>query len=77
MMVTQSESLEKQAAYSAELPIRDNGSEVLAQDDKAMARMGKKQEFKRSFDWVGSVGFTSCIMDEFIIPNLLVFDADL
>ena len=76
-MENQSESLEKQAVYSADLPISDKGSEELIQDDKDMARMGEKQEFKRSFDWVGSVGFTSCIMDKFIIPSLHVFDADL
>lgn len=31
-------------------------------DDKDMARMGKKQELKRSFSWWNSVGFTSCTM---------------
>ena len=77
MMVTKSESFEEQAEYSAELPISDTGSEALAQDEKAMARMGKKQEFKRSFDWIGSVGFTSCIMDELTIPSLHRNDADL
>jgi len=31
-------------------------------DDRDMARMGKKQEFQRNFNWISSVGFTSCTM---------------
>ena len=76
-MINQSDSREKNVAYSAELRINDDSVEALGQDDKDMARMGKKQEFKRNFNWIGSVGFTSCAMDESIIPNVCVFDADL
>ena len=76
-MATQSESFEKNPAYSTELPISDNEGEAVAQDDKDMARMGKKQEFKRNFNWISSVAFTSCTMNKFIVPIHHVFDADL
>ena len=76
-MANLSQSLEKQAVYTAELPIHDDESEALAQDEKDMARMGKKQEFKRNFNWVSGVGFTSCTMDECIIPSPYVFDTNL
>ncbi|KAI1609776.1 amino acid transporter [Exophiala viscosa] len=40
-------------------------------DDRDMARMGKKQEFQRNFNWISSVGFTSCTMGtwEFVALN--------
>ena len=68
---------EKEAQYSADVPINDDGSDGWGQDDKDMARMGKKQEFKRNFSWISSVGFTSCTMDKSITLSLHVSDADL
>lgn len=38
------------------------GEVWLSRDELDMARMGKKQELKRSFSWISSVGFTSCTM---------------
>ena len=65
-MATRNESLQKEAAYSADVPFGDNGSDGWGQDDKDMARMGKKQEFKRNFSSISSIGFTSCTMDKSI-----------
>jgi hypothetical protein len=73
-MATRNESHEKEAAYSADVPISDNSSDGWGQDDKDMARMGKKQEFKRNFSWISSVGFTSCTMDKSITPSLHIFE---
>ena len=70
------ESSLKDAAISADVIISDNGSERWGQDEKDMARMGKKQEFKRNFSTISSIGFTSCTMDKSIIPSLDEFDAD-
>lgn len=53
---------EKEAAYSADPFVSDTSVDGDGQDGKDMARMGKKQEFKRNFNWVSSVGFTSCTM---------------
>ena len=75
-MAARSGSHEKEAAYFADVPISDDSSEGGAQDDKDMARMGKKQEFKRNFGWISSVGFTSCTMDKSITSSLRIFDAD-
>lgn len=46
-------------------------SDAGSQDGKDMARMGKKQEFSRNFNWISSVGFTSCTMGtwEFVALN--------
>ncbi len=68
-MATRSEFHEKEAVYSAEVPINDKDSDGWGQDDRDMARMGKKQEFKRNFGWISGVGFTSCTMDKSITPN--------
>lgn len=76
-MATRSKFHDKEAAYSADVPINDNNTEGWAQDDKDMARMGKRQEFKRNFSWISSIGFTSCTMDKSIIPSLHMLDADL
>ena len=77
MMASQSEFDEKKAQYSADVPISDKESDGWGQDDRDMARMGKKQEFKRSFGWISGVAFTSCNMDKSITPSLRIFDADL
>ena len=69
-MATRSESYEKEAAYVTDVPIGDENSEGWAQDDRDMARMGKKQEFMRNFGWISSVGFTSCTMDKSITARL-------
>lgn len=53
---------EKQTDVAGEAFVGDNGSDGYNQDDKDMLRMGKKQEFKRNFNWISSVGFTSCTM---------------
>jgi hypothetical protein len=53
---------EKQVGVAGEPFVTDVGIEGLNQDDKDMARMGKKQEFSRNFNWISSVGFTSCTM---------------
>jgi len=76
-MATRNEFQEKEAAYSADVPISDNSSDGWGQDDRDMARMGKQQEFKRNFSWISSVGFTSCTMDKSITLSLHSFDADL
>lgn len=70
------ETFKKEALYSTVVPISDDSS---SQDDKDMARMGKKQEFKRNFGWISSVCFTSCTMDTSFPPTLLpiIFDADM
>lgn len=52
---------EKDATTSAGAVVSDTSSDE-GQDSKDMARMGKKQEFKRNFNWISSVGFTSCTM---------------
>lgn len=48
----------------------DSASEFSA-DQRDMQRMGKKQEFKRNFNWFSSVAFTSCTMGtwEFVFVN--------
>lgn len=76
-MATRSEFHVKDAAYSADIPVSDANSEGWGQDDRDMARMGKKQEFKRNFSWISSVGFTSCTMDKSIARSHHMFDADL
>jgi hypothetical protein len=53
---------EKEPAYSAERFVSDTSIDIDGQDGRDMARMGKKQEFKRNFNWISSVGFTSCTM---------------
>ena len=53
---------EKEGAFLEDPATDDVGSDGYNQDDKDMARMGKKQEFKRNFNWISSVGFTSCTM---------------
>lgn len=70
-MATRSEYHEKEAVHSSDVPVNDRNSEGWGQDDKDMARMGKKQEFKRNFSWISSVGFTSCTMGtwEFVVLN--------
>lgn len=68
---------EKEAVHSADVPFNDSNSEGWGQDDRDMARMGKKQEFKRNFSWISSVGFTSCTMDKSITPSLHISDSDL
>ena len=75
-MATRGVSHEKETAYSADVPTSDNTSEEWGQDDLDMARMGKKQEFKRNFSWISSVGFTSCTMDKSITRSLRIFGAD-
>lgn len=48
----------------------DSTSELSA-DQRDMQRMGKKQEFKRNFNWFSSIAFTSCTMGtwEFVFIN--------
>lgn len=75
-MATSNLFLTKEATYSAELPVRENGDDC-DQDDMDMARMGKKQEFERNFSWISGVAFTSCTMDESIAFSLLIFNTDL
>lgn len=53
---------EKEPEYSTGPIVSDIGNEKDGQDGIDMARMGKKQEFKRNFNWISSVGFTSCTM---------------
>lgn len=76
-MTTPEEAYEKEPAYSADGPIDDSGSDGLGQDGKDMARMGKKQEFKRNFALISSIGFTSCTMDKSTTPILPIFNADI
>lgn len=52
---------EKEAVYTTGALESDESSHG-SQDGRDMARMGKKQEFKRGFNWISSVGFTSCTM---------------
>ena len=52
---------EKGAGYSGD-PFVSDVSDADNQDGRDMARMGKKQEFERNFNWISSVGFTSCTM---------------
>lgn len=61
----------KETAYSTDATIDDNGVDGYGQDEKDMMRMGKKQEFSRNFNWISSVGFTSCTMGtwEFVALN--------
>ena len=54
----------KEATYATATPLNDDGSDGWGQDEKDMARMGKKQEFQRTFNWISSIGFTSCTMDK-------------
>ena len=61
-MATLDENFKNEAVTSTIKPVSDDGS---SQDDKDMARMGKKQEFKRNFGWISSVAFTSSTMDRF------------
>jgi hypothetical protein len=53
---------EKEPGVAGEAFVSDSSNDGYDQDDKDMARMGKKQEFKRNFNWISSVGFTSCTM---------------
>ncbi|OAL25438.1 hypothetical protein AYO20_10472 [Fonsecaea nubica] len=54
-MATLDESLpKKEGLYSAEVVGSDNSSDAIDQDERDMARMGKKQEFKRNFNWISS-----------------------
>jgi choline transport protein len=53
---------EKESAFSGDVPVSHDDDSGWGQDEKDMARMGKKQEFKRNFGWISSVGFTSCTM---------------
>ncbi len=50
-------TVEKEAAYAANTSIDDNGSDGFGQDEKDMSRMGKKQEFKRNFNWISKSPF--------------------
>ena len=61
-MATMEPPQEKQAGVSGEPFASDIGIDGYNQDDIDMARMGKKQEFTRNFNWISSVGFTSCTM---------------
>lgn len=54
--------MEKGVEVSSGPNFSELGSDADGQDGRDMARMGKKQEFKRSFNWMSSVGFTSCTM---------------
>ena len=63
------EAYKKEAAYIAATPLNDEGGEGWGQDEKDMARMGKKQEFQRTFNWISSIGFTSCTMDKSTAPK--------
>lgn len=40
----------------------ESGENWASYDEMDMARMGKKQELKRTFSWLSSIGFTSCTM---------------
>lgn len=53
---------EKEAEVTGGPFVSDSGSDGFNQDEKDMVRMGKKQEFSRNFNWISSVGFTSCTM---------------
>lgn len=53
---------EKEVEKSRESIVDDVSSDKESRDVADMARMGKKQEFKRNFNWISSVGFTSCTM---------------
>lgn len=53
---------EKEDVYSGNIPVSHDDNYGWGQDERDMARMGKKQEFKRNFGWISSVGFTSCTM---------------
>jgi hypothetical protein len=53
---------EKEPGYSTDHMVNETSIEKHGQDDIDMARMGKKQEFSRNFNWISSVGFTSCTM---------------
>ena len=55
---------EKEATHAMTKPINDESGDGWDQDEMDMARMGKKQEFQRTFNWVSSIGFTSCTMDK-------------
>jgi choline transport protein len=39
-------------------------------DQRDMQRMGKKQEFRRNFQLVTTVGFTSCVMGVYLPEKL-------
>ncbi|KAH8788404.1 amino acid transporter [Diaporthe sp. PMI_573] len=56
--------------YVGSPAVIDSASEFSA-DQRDMQRMGKKQEFKRNFNWFSSVAFTSCTMGtwEFVFIN--------
>lgn len=47
---------------------------VSAYDQKDMHRMGKKQEFRRNFRIISTVGFTTCVMGTWEI--LLTYVSD-
>lgn len=52
--------------------LSDTGTDATATDKRDMQRMGKKQEFTRSFRIVASIAFTSCVMGtwEIILTTL-------
>lgn len=55
-------SNEKEIVHAGvDLPTDDSSSSD-GQDGRDMARMGKQQEFSRGFNWISSVGLTSCAM---------------
>ncbi|KIW67784.1 hypothetical protein PV04_07013 [Phialophora macrospora] len=61
-------SQEKEAGVASEPFATEVGIEGFDQDDKDMARMGKKQEFSRNFNWISSVG-ADCRLTEFVALN--------
>jgi hypothetical protein len=62
--------IDEKEHMTADQPLAtEPGSEHFDQDNIDMARMGKKQEFQRNFNWVSSVGFTSCTMGTWSAPT--------
>ncbi|KAL1865527.1 hypothetical protein Daus18300_007172 [Diaporthe australafricana] len=61
---------EKSNSDGSPVAVVDSASDFSA-DQRDMQRMGKKQEFKRNFNWFSSVAFTSCTMGtwEFVFIN--------
>lgn len=53
---------EKEVGHVGSALDLDDNSYEDGQDGRDMARMGKDQEFMRGFNWISSVGFTSCTM---------------
>jgi hypothetical protein len=55
--------IDEKLHMTADQPVpAEVATEHYDQDNIDMARMGKKQEFQRNFNWISSVGFTSCTM---------------